>query len=207
VRARSTLAAALARSFAQWYTGRTLIRAAPCATHARFLEDPVANPKLSRRAAIKYNGLVAISVAVPAWLIEREGLAAPQKAEAAPQKAGAAPPKNAAWEARAKELEGKGPPYTGAAPGKWKGKEGGHVPAASFEPGQVTIVTKHPMTAEHYITTHYIKDQHGVVIGLKEFTGTDPEAKSTFPLPKGTTGLTVWSHCNLHDLWRAEAKA
>jgi len=141
---------------------------------------------------MKFNGLVAISVAVPSWLIERAAEAAPKK--------------NHAWEARAKELEAKGPAYTAAAPGKWKGKEGGHVPVASFEAGQVTIVTKHPMTPEHWITTHYIKNQKGVVIGLKEFTGTDPEAKSTFPLPKGTTALTVCSHCNLHDLWSAPAQ-
>jgi desulfoferrodoxin (superoxide reductase-like protein) len=41
------------------------------------------------------------------------------------------------------------------------------------------------------------------VIGLKEFTGTDPEAKSTFTLPKGTISVIVYSHCNLHDLWDA----
>jgi desulfoferrodoxin (superoxide reductase-like protein) len=56
----------------------------------------------------------------------------------------------------------------------------------------VTIVTKHPMTPEHHITTHYIKNQKGVVIGLKEFASTDTEAKSTFALPKGTTALTVY---------------
>jgi desulfoferrodoxin (superoxide reductase-like protein) len=154
----------------------------------------VAQPKLSRRTALEYQALVALSVAVPSWLIDRDASAA-------------APKKNAAWEARAKELEGKGPAYTADAPGKWKGKEGGHVPAASFEAGQVTIVTKHPMTPEHFITTHYIKNQKGVVIGLKEFSGTDPEAKSSFALPKGTTSLTVYSHCNLHDLWTAAAKA
>jgi superoxide reductase len=153
----------------------------------------VARQTMSRRAAIKYNGLVAISVAVPTWLIEREADAG-------------APKKSHAWEARAKELEAKGPVYTAAAPGKWQGKEGGHVPSASFEARQVTIVTKHPMTPEHWITTHYIKNQKGVVIGLKEFSGTDPEAKSTFPLPKGTTALRVYSYCNRHDLWSAEAQ-
>jgi len=58
---------------------------------------------MSRRAAIKYNGLVAISVAVPTWLSEREADAG-------------APKQSHAWEARAKELEA--PMYTAAAPGK-----------------------------------------------------------------------------------------
>jgi desulfoferrodoxin (superoxide reductase-like protein) len=153
----------------------------------------MARQGISRRAFIKYNGLATITVAVPAWL--RSG------------QAEAATTKNAAWEARAKELEGKGPIYTADSPGKWKGKEGGHVPTATFDNAGVTIVTKHPMTAEHWITTHYIKNEKGMVIGLKEFKGTDAAAKSTFPLPKGTTSVTVYSNCNLHDLWNAGAKA
>ena len=48
------------------------------------------------------------------------------------------------------------------------------------EHGRVTVVTKHPMTPEHWITTHYIKNEKGTVIGLKEFKGTDSAAKSTF---------------------------
>lgn len=163
----------------------------------------MAHQKMNRRAALKYNGLVAISVAVPAWFIEREAEASAKK-EPASKKVAAR--KNDAWEARAQELEAKGPFYTAAAPGKWKGKEGGHVPVASFEAGQVTILTQHPMTPEHRITTHYIRNQKGVVIGLKEFSATDSEAKSTFPLPTGTTALTVCSHCNLHDLWSAQAQ-
>jgi desulfoferrodoxin (superoxide reductase-like protein) len=145
---------------------------------------------VNRRTFIKYNGLAAITVAVPSWLYS--------------QGAEAASGKNEAWEARAKELEGKGPTYTAAAPGKWKGKEGSHVPVATFDSAGVTVVTKHPMTPEHWITTHYIKNEKGTVIGLKEFKGTDSAAKSTFPLPKGTTTITVWSNCNLHDLWSAE---
>jgi superoxide reductase len=147
---------------------------------------------VGRRAFIKYNGLVAISVAVPSWLSSRG--------------AEAASVKNDAWEARAKELEGKGPIYTAAAPGKWKGKEGSHVPVATFDSGGVTVVTKHPMTPQHWITTHYIKNDEGTVIGLKELTPADPVAKSTFPLPKGTTTITVYSNCNLHDLWNAESQ-
>lgn len=152
----------------------------------------MAKRSVSRRALIKYNALAVISVAVPAWLIE--------------QQAQAAPAKNPAWQARAKELEAKGPAYTALEPGKWKGKEGGHVPTATFEGDSVTILTKHPMTPKHWITTHYIKDQKGVVIGLKEFKGTDPKAISSFVLPKKTTSITVCSYCNLHDLWEDEAE-
>jgi desulfoferrodoxin (superoxide reductase-like protein) len=146
--------------------------------------------KLSRRALLEYNGLVAISVAVPSWLVGREARAEEPK-------------RNLAWEARANELENQGPLYTAIAPGKWRGKESSHVPVASFVAGKISIVTKHPMTPEHFITTHYVKNQRGIVIGLKEFTGTDPQAKSMFPLPKGTTTVIVYSHCNLHDLWDA----
>jgi superoxide reductase len=152
----------------------------------------MAKQTVSRRALIRYNGLLALSVAVPASLVDRQAQAAGGK--------------NSAWEARAKELEAKGPTYTAADPGKWKGKEGSHAPVATFEGDKVTIVTKHPMSAEHWITTHYIKDQKGVVIGLKEFKPTDTAAKSSFVLPKKTTAITVYSNCNLHDLWDAEAQ-
>jgi desulfoferrodoxin (superoxide reductase-like protein) len=149
----------------------------------------------TRRGFIGKNGfLAAVTLAVPAWVVG-DGT-----------RAAAAAKKNPAWQSRSKELEGKGPIYTAMEPGKWKGKEGAHVPKATFESrGSVTIVTSHPMTPEHWITTHYIKNQNDVVIGLREFKGTDPAAQSEFKLPKHTTTITVYSYCNLHDLWNVTA--
>lgn len=69
---------------------------------------------------------------------------------------------------------------------------------------EVTVVTNHGMSEEHYITTIYVRNQNGLVVGLKEFSPTDVEAKVIFHLPKGTTKVTAYSNCNLHDHWMTE---
>jgi len=47
----------------------------------------------------------------------------------------------------------------------------------------------------------------GVVLGSRTFTAKDPEAVSTYELPKGYSGvLLATSFCNLHDFWLTETK-
>lgn len=146
-----------------------------------------------RRAFLQQGSIAALTLLVPSWALTA--------CSADDQDAGTTP-KNAAWEARASELIARSVVlYNTRAPGKWAGKEGTHTPVASFAAGMVTITTPHPMTPEHYVTTHFVKNQDGVVVGLKEFQPTDIKAETTFTLPPGTTQITIFSNCNLHDLW------
>lgn len=94
--------------------------------------------------------------------------------------------------------------YTQDAPGRWKGREGAHVPKASVSEGTVKVVNTHPVTPAHYIVKHTLLTPEGKVLGEATFAHTDtPE--STHTLPAGFKG-TIWvtSFCNLHDLWLAE---
>jgi superoxide reductase len=99
----------------------------------------------------------------------------------------------------------KGLIYTKEAPGRWAGKEGAHVPQVKLEGRQVTVVTPHPMTKEHYIVKHTLVTSEGKFLGEKIFTNTDAAAESSYTLPEGIKG-TLWatSFCNLHDYWLAE---
>ena len=110
------------------------------------------------------------------------------------------------WETRADELEAKADIRTANKPGPWGEKVAGHLPAVAVERNskQLTVVTAHGMSDEHYITTLYVRNQDGIVIGLKEFSPTDTEPKAVFTYPKGTTKISVYSHCNKHDNWMIE---
>ncbi len=90
-------------------------------------------------------------------------------------------------------------------PGKWKGKEGSHIPQVTMHKGEgaITLFTKHPMSPKHWITAHYLKDQDGKLIGFQLYEGTDKEARHRFMIPKGTTRITAYSHCNKHGDWKA----
>jgi superoxide reductase len=94
--------------------------------------------------------------------------------------------------------------YTQSAPGRWKGKEGAHVPKVSVEGGTVKVVNAHPVTAAHYIVKHTLLTPEGTVLGESVFTSSDtPE--STHTLPAGFKGaIWVTSFCNIHDLWLVE---
>jgi desulfoferrodoxin (superoxide reductase-like protein) len=113
---------------------------------------------------------------------------------------------NSTWESRATELEAKADIRTANKPGPWGEKVAGHLPAVDVEhtSKQLTVATAHGMSEEHYITTLYVRNQDGIVIGLKEFSPTDAEPKAVFSYPKGTTKITVYSHCNKHDNWMIE---
>ena len=108
---------------------------------------------------------------------------------------------NLAWEERAAQLEGMGV-YTAVAPGPWAEKVGSHVPKVTFNEGEgtMTVFTEHGMAREHWISTIYVR-AGGRVIGLKEFTGDDAEARATFQVPAGTTDVVAFSYCSLHDTW------
>ncbi|AGF80048.1 Desulfoferrodoxin [Desulfocapsa sulfexigens DSM 10523] len=96
--------------------------------------------------------------------------------------------------------------YTAENPGKWDKKVGSHLPSITVEGSKVTLFTKHGMAAKHYIVRHTLVLEDGTVVGGKVFSGTDPEAKSSFELPAGYKGkIFATSFCNLHDFWVNEA--
>ena len=110
---------------------------------------------------------------------------------------------NQDWEDLAGMLEAEGV-FTVANPGIWAGKEGSHTPAAVVAGSEVTVVTTHGMDPDHWITTLYIRDQNGVVVGLAELDASSPAGEATFVLPAGTTAVTPYAHCNDHGLWRGD---
>ena len=108
--------------------------------------------------------------------------------------------------ARASKQTSAGIIYTKDNPGKWKGKEGSHVPKISVEGRKVTVTTPHPMSQGHYIVRHTLVLKDGSVIGENTFFPVkDTKAVSNFELPEGyKSSFYATSFCNLHDLWVKE---
>jgi len=100
----------------------------------------------------------------------------------------------------------KGIVYTKENPGKWAGKEGGHLPKVSVEGKKVTITTEHVMANRHYIVRHTLVAEDGTELGGRTFNPADDEdAVSTYELPEGhSSKLYATSFCNKHDLWVTE---
>jgi desulfoferrodoxin (superoxide reductase-like protein) len=91
-----------------------------------------------------------------------------------------------------------------------------HAPVVSVSRSgevEVTFAAAHPMTAEHWITTIYVRDQDGVVIGLRDFGQSallpqfsrDEVPRLSFAAPPGTTRVRAFSYCNLHQHWAGES--
>lgn len=156
--------------------------------------------EIGRRGFLKAAGVVAVSVAVPAslWSCNKQKQVEPGKGGNA-AKAG-----NADWTAEVAKLEADAI-FTQEKPGKWDGKQGSHIPQVTFHEGEgaVSLFTKHGMSESHWITAHYLRDQDGKLLGLQNYKGTDKEARHRFEIPKGTTRITAYSHCNKHGDWKA----
>ncbi len=89
--------------------------------------------------------------------------------------------------------------YTAEDPGMWDKKVGSHAPQVSVDGDKLTIETKHPMSADHYIVRHTLVSSDGKVVGYQVFSP-DGTPKSTYATPaKGEYFAT--SFCNLHDFW------
>jgi superoxide reductase len=97
--------------------------------------------------------------------------------------------------------------YTQDDPGRWDGKQSVHVPQVKIAGSKVAVVTKHPMSNEHFIVRHTLVLANGTYVGSKVFTPAD-KPESEYELPAGYKGkFYVTSFCNLHDFWLAEATA
>ncbi|HEB49511.1 MAG TPA: twin-arginine translocation signal domain-containing protein [Desulfobulbus sp.] len=94
--------------------------------------------------------------------------------------------------------------YTSDNPGQWAKKVGSHAPQVTVDKDKVTIVTRHPMSAAHYIVRHTLVLADGTVIGGTTFSPAD-SPESTYTLPAGYSGrLYATSFCNKHDFWLTE---
>lgn len=99
--------------------------------------------------------------------------------------------------------------YTKDAPGRWKGKEAGHLPQMAVEKLdntlKVTVTTEHVMKFhEHYIVKHQLLDENFQYLDEKMFTDPekdkDPTSVHELVDYKGSL-LYALSFCNKHDTW------
>jgi len=104
--------------------------------------------------------------------------------------------------------------YTKEAPGRWKGKEGGHLPQMAIEKIdnklKVTVTTEHVMKFhEHHIVKHQLLSQNFEYLDEKMFTDPekDQDPTSTHELVdyKGEV-IYALSFCNKHDTWLSMMK-
>lgn len=116
------------------------------------------------------------------------GLVLPKVAQAKPQLAG-------------------GLYYTREMPGRWKGKEAGHVPKIQVSKGKgavlIQVITAHEMKGcEHYIVKHIVLDGKYRFLNEHMFNPeTDKEPVSQFSLGPYRGQIYVLSVCNKHDTW------
>jgi len=94
--------------------------------------------------------------------------------------------------------------YTSENPGQWAKKVASHAPQVTVDGDRVTIVTRHPMSATHYIVRHTLVLADGTVVGGTTFSPTD-KPESSYTLPAGYKGrVYATSFCNKHDFWLTE---
>jgi len=96
--------------------------------------------------------------------------------------------------------------YTKDQPGKWAGKAASHAPEVTVKGSSVTVVTRHPMSAQHFIVRHTLVLEDGTAVGGTTF-GPSDTAESSYVLPAGYKGkCSATSFCNQHDFWLTEFK-
>lgn len=80
-----------------------------------------------------------------------------------------------------------------------------HLPYLSVEDENILYIQVgeviHPMTEEHYITAIYVLTDNGIFY-KKSFNPNDvPELTINV---SGAKNVKVYSHCNLHGIWKSE---
>lgn len=108
--------------------------------------------------------------------------------------------------------------WTRAQPATGEGAGGvdPHVPIVTVSRSglvEVTFAAAHPMTAAHWISTIYVRNQNNLVIGLRDYgqaallpqysRGEVPGMR--FQAPPGTTRVQAYAYCNLHQHWAGDA--
>ena len=92
-------------------------------------------------------------------------------------------------------------------PGTSDGAAEKHVPVYSVENGIVTVTVgevKHPMTNEHYIEWVSLQTKQG---NQRKLLKPGDAPKVCFAVCDGDEVEAVYAYCNLHKLWKAEAKS
>jgi superoxide reductase len=92
--------------------------------------------------------------------------------------------------------------YTMEAPGRWTGKEAGHVPMFERSGNMIEVTTGHEMDGyTHYIIKHVLLDENLDFVAETLF---NPEADapiSTYDISGMKNSLYAVSLCNKHDAW------
>ena len=122
------------------------------------------------------------------------------------------------WTERANRLEALNV-YSEANPpaDPMSNKPAAHLPEVIIENGYVTAIVDHVMQPAHWITTIYFRDQDGKVFYLKELVPSDvdtdeagnPKEKGVSAytkIPTGTTSISAFAFCNLHEHWYSGVK-
>ena len=114
------------------------------------------------------------------------------------------------WKRAVGALE-EGGVFTKTAPGRWAGKETGHVPVITKNrDGSYTVVVKHGMTPgdddkdDHWIEYVYARNAAGAIVGIQKFVPTDEKPTISFTVPEGSGAITPFSYCNLHGMWKGD---
>jgi superoxide reductase len=92
--------------------------------------------------------------------------------------------------------------YTRAEPGRWAGKEGGHVPSFERNGNSLEVTTGHPMDGYvHYIIKHVILNNHLEFVSEQVFNPESDSPISEHDISGLKDTVYVVSVCNKHDAW------
>lgn len=95
--------------------------------------------------------------------------------------------------------------YSDDRPGRWKGKEKGHVPLIKIDKDNnnvlVRAATNHPMEPSHNVIKHILMDENFNFIQEQVFNQQFDMPRSRFELNGYKGRLYIGSLCNLHDNW------
>lgn len=92
--------------------------------------------------------------------------------------------------------------YTADAPGRWAGKQGGHVPMIERTGSAIEVTTGHPMDGyNHYIIKHVILDQHFAFVREIMFDPAKDSPVSEHDIAGLEHVVYAVSLCNKHDAW------
>lgn len=80
-----------------------------------------------------------------------------------------------------------------------------HIPTVTDEgeEGHVVMST-HPQEADHWITDIWVFSHRGHLLACRKFNSSQ-KAELRFRIPRDTSHIRVFEHCNLHGVWEAPA--
>jgi superoxide reductase len=92
--------------------------------------------------------------------------------------------------------------YTNDMPGRWAGKEGGHVPSIERNGNAIEVTTGHEMNGfEHYIIKHVILDDRLQFVREQMFDPEKDAPVSEHDISSLQRVVYAVSLCNKHDAW------